>query len=59
MKKIYVKMIAEPLEFEPEVAILAGSKTLTGIQVNDVTVEAYQQGFGTDLTNDFQDVSFD
>lgn len=59
MKRTYHKMTAVPFDFELESAILAGSQTLTCIKVQDVVVEAYTQGFGTDETDDFQNVSFD
>lgn len=59
MKKRYVKMESVTVGLDPENGILSGSRTLTVIDVENVEVESFEQGFGTDSTNDFQDVNFD
>lgn len=59
MKKFYEKANTGPVTFELESVLLTGSVTVSTMQVQNVAVEQYNQGFGTDSTDDFQNVSFD
>ena len=59
MKKFYEKANTGPVTLELESVLLTGSVTVSTMQVQNVTVEQYNQGFGTDSTDDFQNVSFD
>lgn len=59
MKKNYIKLFTAPVGFETVSNFLSGgSKTSVSVKVNEVTVEDYQQGFGTPETNDFKEIDF-
>lgn len=59
MKRKYERMSMVPLMISPEEYLLAASVMPVPMEVSKVEVEDYTQGFGTDATNDYQEVSFD
>lgn len=58
-KRTYERMEVTPIQLETSGTLLAASKTATPIKVQNVTVEDFDQGFGTTASDDFKEVSFD
>ena len=60
VKRPYEPLSVSPLQVESSQPLLVGSKTAKPIKVATVTVEEFDNGFGTTPgVDDFQDVSFD
>lgn len=55
-KSNYTAMVITRLGFELENVVLKGSDTTVPMTVNQVEVDPYDNGFGT---NEFQNLSFD
>lgn len=56
MKRRYCRLNFTPIVFDVEGPMLTGSYTNQAIKVDNVTVDEYDNGFGTDP---FKDITFD
>ena len=63
MKKNYVGLVMTPAGLELSGTVLTGSLTKVKIDIDNVSVEDYKSGFGTETDiaagRDFKEISFD
>lgn len=59
MRRAYQRMTISNVAVEFSGAVLTGSVTSVSIKVDEVTVEDFEQGFGTTASDDFKEIVFD
>lgn len=59
MKQKYETLTVVHIEVEPACSLLISSEQKKEVKTENVSVESYGQGFGTDSANDFMSINFD